>query len=207
MKKNNTIKKLLEFSDEEIQSKQSPLPAGRLFESLWNELLSLKNGFYAFEKAVLVRPLTNSDGNYGVIEWNSKTLWRSDYDTDEALLFFSENIFGEQYALSEGGIVLFDPETGEKDFIADDIWGWAEEILLDTNYWTGYRIASEWQKKNGILDNGIRLIPKQPFVLQGEFAIENLIPKSDLISMKIRSQLASHIQQSKEGDKIIFEIE
>ncbi|MCU1277643.1 MAG: zinc-binding dehydrogenase family protein [bacterium] len=46
--------------------------------SLLAPLLSLKNGFYAFENALHVLSVGNQDEK-GLIEWNAKTLWRVDY--------------------------------------------------------------------------------------------------------------------------------
>lgn len=55
-------------------------------------MLQLKNGFYAFESALHVCPVT-SDSETGLEAWNDDSLWRDEYrDLAEGLLFFAEDI-------------------------------------------------------------------------------------------------------------------
>jgi len=49
-------------------------------------------------------------------------------------------------------------------------------------------------------------MPKQPFVLQGEFNIENLIVKSDVEAMKVRAGLANEIANLPDGAEIQFKV-
>src|SRR5579862_4473758 len=93
----------------------APHPAGapRLLESyfLGDELfrmLQRKNGFYAFEMAFHVFPVSSPDF-MSVEEWNSDSLWRAGYgDLARGLLFFAEDIFQDQFCLSADGIVRFE---------------------------------------------------------------------------------------------------
>ena len=78
--------------------------------SLGNELakfLRLKNGFYAFESALLVRPLFSYDAVFGLKEWNDPALWIDQYSVDlKGFLFFAEDLFGCQFALHNDGAVV-----------------------------------------------------------------------------------------------------
>ena len=174
------------------------------------KLLSKKDGFYAFEGALLVRPLHDTPSILGLLTWNSFDLWKSHYsDTGadiQGYTFFAENIFGEQFFLADDWVGQFDPETGQSHKIADNLGAWAGEVLADCDYLTGHGLARQWQEINGRLPDGSRLIPKVPFVLQGEFDASNLVAKSELEAITIRVQLASQLVGLKDGDTINFEI-
>lgn len=101
--------------------------------------------------------------------------------------FFAENIFGKQYSLTSAGVYSFDPELGDVTPVAKNLPEWIAIISEDIDFTTGHSLAKKRQSKNRALSFGERLIPLQPFVLQGEFSIENLIAKPDVEAMKIRA--------------------
>src|SRR5215470_17689790 len=112
------IEKLLSISSEALGEKPSALPRVlreyALGEQLF-QMLEQKNGFYAFEYALHVFPLT-SDPETGLEGWNAESLWRSGYeDLAEGLLFFAEDILQDQFCLSkkESGLYRFHAETGQ----------------------------------------------------------------------------------------------
>jgi hypothetical protein len=119
--------------------------------------------------------------------------------------FFAEDIFGGQFAIHENSIVSFDPETGEIEEISDTLEGWAEEILNDFDFFTGHSIASKWQKENGALKYGERLMPKRLFVIGGEFEISNLYSINDVKAMRARGGFANKLKDLPDGEKIEFE--
>lgn len=174
------------------------------------KLLSKKDGFYAFEGALLVRPLRDAPSVLGLVTWNSFDLWKSHYsDTGtniQSYTFFAENVFGEQFFLADDWVGQFDPETGESHKIADNLDAWAGEVLADCDYLTGHSLARQWQEMHGRLPEGSRLIPKVPFVLQGEFNVSNLVAKLELEAITIRAQLASQLVGLKDGETISFEV-
>jgi hypothetical protein len=174
------------------------------------QLLSVRDGFYAFEGALLVRPVHDAANVLGLVTWNSFDLWKSHYSDIgidiQSYTFFAENIFGEQFFLAGDWVGQFDPETGESHKIADDLEGWAGEVLADYDYLTGHGLARQWQEINGRLPDGARLIPKVPFVLQGEFDVSNLVAKLELEAVTIRAQLASQLIGLKDGETVAFEI-
>jgi len=172
-----------------------------------DHLLKQKNGFYAFEGALLVRPSNTSSGVLGVSDWNNESLWRYEYqDLASNLVFYAEDLFGNQFALESGQVVLFDAETGDKEVLAQDINGWAKLILEDNNYRTGYSLGHKWQAKNGALEAGKRLIPKIPFVLGGEYSVENLYALEDEKSMRLRGDLAIQIRDLPDGAQVKYTI-
>ena len=143
----------------------------------------------------------------GVSDWNNESLWRYEYqDLASNLVCFAEDLFGNQFALESGQIVLFDAETGDKEVLAEDIKGWAELILKDYNYRTGYSLGHEWQTKHGALEVGKRLVPKIPFVLGGEYLVENLYALKDEKSMRLRGDLAIQIRDLPDGAQVKYTI-
>ncbi len=109
------IDKLLSISSGPIRD---PV-AGASFLDRWGslgrelaELLRRKNGVYAFESALQVRPLQSEVPPLGLVEWNAPELWKGEYIDDlDSVLFFAEDIFGCQFCIRGDQICSFDPET------------------------------------------------------------------------------------------------
>jgi hypothetical protein len=102
---------------------------GTLNDEFYN-LLSMKNGFYAFESALHVFPVTN-DAVPNLSLWNSSDLWKSEYSSSiKDYLFFAEDIFGIQFCVFKNKIHTFDPETEEIETIAKSFDEWSKCILL-----------------------------------------------------------------------------
>jgi len=167
------------------------------------EILDRKNGFYAFESALHVFPAGCGERCRDLESWNHADSWRRGYEEAAAgYLFFAEDVFGEQFALGDKGVSRFDPETASVESVAPDINQWAARILKDYNYETGYRLAHEWQDKHGPLAPGKRLLPKIPFVLGGEYKIENLYASDALTGMEYRAEMWQQIRELPDGTNV-----
>jgi hypothetical protein len=205
------IHKLLSISSiisESIPQINEPLRnmLGSLKDEFYN-LLSLKNGFYAFESALHFYPATTIDRILDVNQWNSPNLWRNEYSNSiKDYLFFAEDIFGCQFCVFNDRIYTFDPETEAIEEIASNFEDWAKHILEKYNYFTGFGLAHEWQLRNGIIPVGQRLLPKVPFVLGGKFTIDNLYLLDSISGMRLRGDLARQIKDSPDGTKVTFKI-
>lgn len=166
------------------------------------ELLATRNGFYAFESALHVFPLSGS-GDQSLDRWNSLELWRNRYeDLTEGCLFFAEDIFGGQFCIRDDKIHAFDPETGALESLAPTLEGWAHTILKDYRVLTGQPLAHEWQSRHGALPLGTRLLPKQPFVAGGMYEIDNLYALDAVKGMLFRADLAIQIRNIPNGATI-----
>jgi hypothetical protein len=172
------------------------------------DLLARSNGFVAFESALHVFPSAAAhDGGVTVESWNARDLWRTGFGRlPDDLLFFAEDIFGGQFAFGPQGVVSFDPETGGVALIADSLEGWAARILEDIELLTGFPLAHSWQQCHGQLPRSQRLLPKRPFVLGGDFAIDNLYPLNAVEGMQIRAELARQIATLPEGAAVTFKV-
>ncbi len=167
-------------------------------------LLKLKNGFYAFESALHIFPLS-PDSKAGLEGWNAPSLWRNEYrDLAAGLLFFGEDILQDQFCLSEKqpGVFRFQAETGERAFSAGSIEAWAALIVANFNQETGWPLAHAWQASNGPLPPGKRLMPKIPFILGGEFKLENLWVGDAVEGMRLKGHLAIQTRQLPDGARV-----
>ena len=208
----NYLEKLLSNSTESLNSVAPSLSleltgqAGVLADELL-EMLSTRNGFYALESALHIFPSHSTESDIGLDEWNSESLWRSEYK--EMLgncLFFAEDLFGSQFCIKDNKVFTFDPETGEFEYLAENIEGWAQAIIEDYNALTGYPLAHEWQQNNGVLPSNKRLLPRIPFVAGGEFTLENLYLGSSVEGMQFRASIANQIKDLPNGAQIQFNV-
>lgn len=191
---------------EPVISEQLRILAGSLINDLLN-MLHQRNGFYAFERALHVFPSHSTQHEIGLDDWNNSALWINDYKgMADNCLFFAEDIFGSQFCIKDNQIFIFDPETGELSYLADDIEGWAKEILSDYEVLTGYPLAHQWQQQNGQLPSKMRLLPKVPFVMGGEFVLENLHLVDAVSGMKFRADIAIQIKDLPDGDHVQINI-
>lgn len=187
--------------------RQQPVDFGRL-ESAFDSkvadsmcpLLRAKNGFYAFESALHVLPDAATTSQLGVVEWNTDSLWKKEYQgMADGLVCFAEDVFGMQFCLKNGAVSRFDPETGECEAMAPDLERWAGMILRDYEQWTGHRLAHDWQTANGSIPLGSRLVPITPFVLGGEFEVQNCRSVDAAKGMRYRASIAIQIRDLPDG--------
>lgn len=165
--------------------------------------LSLKNGFFAFESALHVYPANGSYPGVELGRWNASALWRAKYDNlTSGCAFFASDVFGGQFCVADDEIYIFDPETGQRKWLAASLEAWADIVLGDFRYLTGYPLAHEWQVAYGPLPPEYRLVPRIPFVVGGEFEIENLRLADPVEAMTSRAPLALRIRNLPDGARI-----
>jgi hypothetical protein len=167
------------------------------------KLLGKRNGFYAFEGALHVF------SGEELRRWNDPSVWRDAYgDLIPAdCVFFAEDLFGNQFGILRGTVVSFDAETAEREQVGANLGAWIAELMREHRVITGWPLAHEWQAANGPLPAGKRLVPKQPFVLGGEFAVANLKLVDAPVAMRARGALARQIAELPDGAQIEFTIE
>jgi hypothetical protein len=171
------------------------------------ELLSRRNGFYSFESALHVFPSGQADGVLDLATWNSESTWRSEYgDLGKGCLFFAEDAFGFQFCLARGQVCSFNAETGQVNPVAGSMEEWSAQLLIDFRVVLGHPLAHEWQVVNGALAPGLRLAPRTPFVLGGDFLVENLYAASQVELMRFRGYLANQIKDLPDGAKVTLKV-
>jgi len=175
-------------------------------EHLVDALLSQRNGFYAFESALHVFASGAVEVPERSLEdWNSPSLWQGSYGSLAPRgVAFAEDIFGGQFILQGGQIYSFNPETAELSLFAEDIPGWCEGVLARYNYVTGWKVAHDWQSRNGSLRVGHRLIARLPFFAGGEFTSENVVPVESVTALRYLAHLAKKISNVPDGHQVYF---
>lgn len=201
------ITTLLSISSEALGPKPNIFPGWLSPYELGAELFGMlkgRNGFYTFESALHVFPLT-SDPKSGLEGWNSDLLWRNEYqDLADGLLFFAEDILQDQFCLSrnKNGVYRFHAETGEAQLMTDSLEKWAGIIVANYRTETGWPLLHEWQEKNGLLPRGKRLMPKTPFFLGGGYTVENLWAGNSLEGMRFKADLAIQTRELPQGSRV-----
>jgi hypothetical protein len=206
------LEKLLELASSPVGSGPALLPVrpnnanGRLVGE-WLQMLDRRNGFFCFESALHVFPSRSGAGVMGLSEWNAADGWRQEYkNLDRGGLFVAEDIFGNQFSILGDLIYTFDAETAEVKHFARSIDEWADKVVTDFNAVTGFPVAHQWQSAHGALPAGQRLVPKTPFVLGGEFKIDNLYACEASAGMRARGNLAVQIAGVPDGAAINYKV-
>lgn len=170
------------------------------------QMLSMRNGFYAFEAALHVFPWAEpplQNGFVGIQQWNEKALWRDLYsELIDDMLFFAEDVFGGQFGIKGNDIVSFDPESGEIELLAVSLEDWAGQLMSNYAVLTGYPVAHEWQVAHGPIPIGYRLLPRTPFILGGEFTEKNLCAVDAIQGMRYRGNLWQQIRDLPDGAQV-----
>lgn len=198
--------KLLEIASDALGGACCPSLSGSIGADI-AEMLIARNGYYAFESALHVFPFESNTGHLSLSDWNSADGWRKYYGRlTEGWVFFAENILGDQFAINDEQIAYFDPETGSFEPIASSLDEWAKRIIEDCDVLLAHPLAHEWQLNNGRIPSGFRLLPKTPFVLGGDYTLDNLYALDARTSMEIRAELAMKILGLPDGTTVRYRI-
>ncbi|MFV2110627.1 hypothetical protein, partial [Micromonospora sp. LOL_015] len=169
-------------------------------------LYRAKNGFFAFESALLIRPWGGGPGS--VEWWNDELGWRSAYAAlSRHAICFAKDAFGFQFTLDGSGFFSFDPETAELEYLGKNVEDWAAAILDNADTLTGFPLAHQWQIVNGELPPGCRLASAVPFVLGGEYSVEALRAKPDIELASFRAHVYTQIKDLPDGASVNIRFE
>ncbi|HRI67385.1 MAG TPA: hypothetical protein PK156_24245 [Polyangium sp.] len=178
--------------------------AGSPVESLYCD----SNGGYFWGRALLIRPI---DFCYSapltVSAWNSPELWKSNYGAIcSECRFFAEDTFGIQVGILDDNVVQFDPETATISTVGHSLEEWLGHLLADPDFHTGAPVLRAWEQKHGLIPPGNRLVPKQLFMLGGEFHSSNMVSKRDVDGMRLRAQFWKLTKDLPDGQTIAFHV-
>lgn len=166
------------------------------------------NGCFLFKKSLQMFSFLNSHNdllNIKSVNHDIKRLYAAfDLAKEE---FFAQDIFGNLFYYDENGIGIFDIESGEKSAIAKNFYMFDSLLQEDFEYLTGVTYLNEWMRTtNLLLKDEERLCPKKPFIIGGEYEIENLYPKSSLMNWAFNADLAFQIKNTPDGTNINLKI-
>ena len=206
----DVIEKLIEISSEPLVTASVSIDNINIVEGISKEiinelfeLLIKKNGFFAFESALLILPTERAGGIPSLQEWNEYNRWKRYYpNLKQSVLFFSQDVFACKFGITSSDIIRFDPETGEVTNHSDSLAEWVSKVLVNYDYETGWSVAKKWQEKNGPLPRSSRLIGEVPFVLGGEYAAPNMKAIELTEAMEKLGGLYNQIKNIPDGEKV-----
>jgi hypothetical protein len=180
----NSLEAILECQDADFIAKpydgsgQDHSWAPLLKDAAYADFLKEYNGLYAFDRALHLFGVDPAAQYHDLSFRNSPAAeWRKAYGPMlNDICFFAEDLFGHLFGMRGPEAIVFDPESGNLDTLAEGFAGWLTFIEEDTDYATGQSLAQAWSEEKGVIPFDSRLAPKTPFVLGGEFEIENLRP-------------------------------
>ncbi len=175
-------------------------------ESLYG-LLAERNGFTAFDDALLVLPV--GDSEYPDLLGFKKLMDEGPYASWKTTWWpFALDVFGMPFVLDETEAVLrFDAETGAVETCSGDLRSWCRLMIEDSNYQTGHSLLVTWTREYERLLPVQRLGPKRPFFLGGDYSVENLYA-ADLFELtEFRQDVYRQTVDLPDGAKIRFVID
>lgn len=167
-------------------------------------LLESRNGFSAFESALVVFPSRDSMGVPGIHEWNDLEGWRYHYRdvTASDEYCFAQDLFGLQFVIAQSGVLRLNPENGKIVPYASSIEDWAKRLLENYEEDTAWPLAHDWQNHNGVLLAHMRLLPRLPFILGGEYEVDNLVAVECRQAMGYWGKLYNAIRNVPDGQSV-----
>lgn len=176
-------------------------------DSLYLEFLRDNNGGYFYNNSLLLFGFSKKQEQFNILYMNS--LYKEYYgDLVNGLYFFGQDVFGNGFAFENESIVFFNMESSQKDILASSFAEWLEVLYNDLDYYTGESLVSElndYQKKELTINK--RLSPKYPFILGGEYDIDNLVLKNYAENISYNSSIAKQVYGLPAGSKIKIKIE
>jgi hypothetical protein len=169
-------------------------------------LKEYSNGGYFFENALHLLGSNDGDVDFDIFVFNRfvKDIYKSKVTGS---FFFAEDLFGHLFAFRDSKVFLMSIDAAEYKFVADSFEDWVNIVMDDPDYYLGYTFVqnADFQtiKKLG---EGYRMGATMPFVLGGEYNIENLHLKNYKENLAFNASIAHQISDVPDGTPIQFKI-
>jgi SMI1/KNR4 family protein SUKH-1 len=200
-------KKVVEFDSEEVDfvllSKYKQLVKD---DSYFDFIIESKNGGFFYSQALHIYGYSNVH-KFNDIAYINSLLQGEFGGLFNDLISFGQDLFGNQFCfdIAKNNIVFFDSETGERGVIASDYVDWIKILGERLEYFTGINVLASWLLINQLLFNQ-RLCPKIPFVLGGEFKVDNLYAGQFPDFISAYANIAKQVKALAEGTKVKLNI-
>lgn len=169
------------------------------------EYLKIKNGGYYFNNAIHVYGFSDSIKHHDLYYINK--LIKSSFEDMSEGYFFGEDLFGNLFGFHEGKIIFFDIETAEIEVIADSFLIWADLVLSEVDYYCAPTLIDQITIENvKSLSRGYRISAILPFVLGGEYKLENLVLKNFEENISFNASIAKQIKNKPDGEQYVLKI-
>lgn len=154
------------------------------------------SGFVAFDRALLISPPGV------VLEMVRRKLFEP-FRVTAPTHVFAFDLFGEMYGIEPAGsVVSINAETGVRHHFARDLEAWAALILEKPGSLLGAGLGRAWQRLHGPLAPLERLVPRQPFVLGGNYEVSNLVRCPLPRALELYGSLCEQIAAKPDGTEV-----
>lgn len=170
-------------------------------------IIESDNGGYFYEQALHIYSYCRDYSFHNIEEVNS--LLQYEYgDIIDGLISFGQDLFGNQFCFNtiEKNVTFFNVETGDRNVVASNFEDWINVINNELDYFTGINVLKTWYLDNNQLALNERLCPKIPFIIGGEFKVENLYAGEFPAFIKAYANIARQIHNLPDGTKIEIKI-
>ncbi|MBO6102756.1 MAG: hypothetical protein J6P03_05830 [Opitutales bacterium] len=162
-----------------------------------------------FKGALCVRNNFSTDIFHSIDDWNNPKLWKNKFPSEDIkdIYFFADNILSYQYGVLNEDIVMLNPEDSSIEKVASSIDEWFSIITSDSVTYLYCDILEEWENKNGRVLLGERLIPSLPFILGGDYSLDNFVKCTEVEAMDYYSQFAKKLHNLQDGSRVSLKFE
>ncbi len=170
-------------------------------------LLSMHNGLAAFEGGL--RIFGTTPGALPTLQdWNKQDGWRSEYREliKKNLVFFAEDVFGNQFAFDDERVVYFDVENGRATPFANSFSDWLAIILEDPLDTLQLMLYKNWLNKGERLEPSEHLCPTYPFVVKADPPLHELYRVNSVQDMRYKGHFAYQIKDVPDGAQIKIKV-
>lgn len=173
----------------------------------YKSLLSLHNGLTAFEGGLRI-----FGTNPGVLptlpDWNKQEGWRSAYHelVADNLIFFAEDVFGNQFAFDNEKVVYFNAETGRATPFANSFVEWLSVILEDPVDTLQLMLFKAWTDTGEHLKPSEHLCPVYPFITKSDPPLKELYRIDSVEDMSYKGNFAYQIKDLPDGAQIKIKV-
>lgn len=170
-----TSSKLLNFNPGELDLKSFSKYREVINDNnYFNFVLATNNCGFFFDQSLQIYSYS-SINEFNDID-NVNILFQGEYKhIFEGLITFGQDLFGNQFCFNveNDEVIFFNSETGEREILAPCFENWIDIISNQSEYYTGINTLKMWLINNQ-LSYDQRLYPIIPFIMGGEFTINNL---------------------------------
>jgi hypothetical protein len=174
--------------------------------SYFDFIIESGNGGFFFQQSLCIYGFYSKDV-FNSIEYVNKLVEREYGDISMGLIVFAQDIFGNQFAFNQNleKIVFFNIETGEQETVAPSFVEWTNVLLNDLEYFTGLNLAVSWKNKS-LLAFDERLCAKKPFVMGGEYSLNNLYASKFPDYLAANANIARQVYNLPDGTDVKLKI-
>jgi hypothetical protein len=166
---------------------------------------SIGNGGFFFGQSLQFYSLISEKSFRSIISVNELLTQEFDF-LFKGLYSFAQDVFGNQFVFNdEGQISLFNIESGSCDIVAQNFKESLSILINDIDYYAGITYEKMWKGEYELaLDQ--RIQPKIPFVIGGEYKLDNFYVNNYPAYLSYNADIAKQIYNLKDGEKVKLRI-